>query len=248
VNESGTRLPVAILAGGLATRLRPLTETVPKILLTIAGKPFLDYQLASLREQNLCDVVVCAGFLGEKIQEEFGDGRRHGVRIRYSLDGPDLLGTGGAVRRALPLLGGSFFVLYGDSLLQVDYAAVASAFFHSGRSALMTVFKNRDQWDASNVEYADGEIKEYNKKQRTSRMTYIDYGLGVYRSSVFEAYPATVPFDLADVLQDLAARKELAGYEAENRFYEIGSFAGLEELTRVMEDKACPNGKVVQTD
>jgi NDP-sugar pyrophosphorylase family protein len=248
VNGSGTRLAVAILAGGLATRLRPLTQTVPKVLLRIAGRPFLDYQLASLREHNLCDVVVCAGFLGEKIQDEFGDGWRHGVRIRYSFDGPDLLGTGGAVRRALPLLGNSFFVLYGDSFLQIDYAAVASAFFQSGRSALLTDFRNHDQRDTSNVEFADGEIKEYNKKQPTSRLTYIDYGLSVYRSSVFEAYPATVPFDLADVLQELAARKELAGYEAQTRFYEIGSFAGLDELAKALEDKTCPNGKVAPVD
>jgi NDP-sugar pyrophosphorylase family protein len=243
VTGSLTSLPVAVLAGGLATRLRPLTETLPKILLTIAGRPFFDYQLANLREQNLRDVVVCAGFLGEKIQEEFGDGRRHGVRIRYSFDGPTLLGTGGAIRRALPLLGDAFFVLYGDSFLQIDYAAVASAFFRSGRGALMTVFRNQNQWDASNVEFADGEIKEYNKKESSSKMAYIDYGLGVYRSRVFEPYPATAPLDLADVLQDLVARKELAGYEAQTRFYEIGSFSGLEELTKALAEKASPNGK-----
>jgi NDP-sugar pyrophosphorylase family protein len=228
------RLPVAILAGGLATRLRPVTEALPKVLFKIADRHFLDYQVASLREQDLCDIVVCAGFLGEQIQESFGDGQRHGVQIRYSFDGPALLGTGGAIRRALPLLGDNFFVLYGDSYLQIDYAAVATAFLSSGRGALLTVFRNRNQWDTSNVEFADGEIKAYNKREPTSRMTYIDYGLSVYSSRVFDGYPADVPFDLADVLQDLVACGQLAGYEAQTRFYEIGSFAGIEALTEVL--------------
>jgi len=230
-------LPVAILAGGLATRLRPLTEKVPKALIPVAGRPFLDYQLTSLREQNLRDVVVCAGFLGERIQEEFGDGQRHEIRIRYSFDGPTLLGTGGAIRHALPLLGDAFFVLYGDSFLQIDYAAVADAFFRSGRSALMTVFENRNHWDNSNVEFTEPEIKAYDKKNRTPNMTYIDYGLTVYRSTVFEAYSAAAPLDLSDVLKDLATRKDLAGYEARTRFYEIGSLSGIDEFTQALTNE-----------
>jgi N-acetyl-alpha-D-muramate 1-phosphate uridylyltransferase len=243
-NHHRPRLPVAILAGGLATRLLPLSETLPKVLFEIAGKPFLDYQLAALREQNLNDIVVCAGYLGEKIQQTFGDGQRYGVHIRYSFDGPTLLGTGGAIRRALPLLGDNFFVLYGDSFLQIDYSAVAAAFFKSGRCALMTVFRNRNLWDNSNVEFADGQIKAYNKKERASTMTYIDYGLAVYSSRVFDVYPPESSFDLSDVLQDLVARNQLAGYEAQTRFYEIGSFAGLQDLMKALADDDSPNGHV----
>lgn len=242
MKEHQARLPVAILAGGLATRLRPIAETLPKALFKIVDRPFLEYQVSSLREQNLCDIVVCAGFLGEQIQETFGDGRRYGVQIRYSFDGPTLLGTGGAIRRALPLLGDNFFVLYGDSYLQIDYTAVATAFFSSGRDALLTVFRNRNQWDTSNVEFADGEIKAYDKKERTSRMTYIDYGLSVYSSRVFDSYPMDVSFDLADVLQDLVAVRQLAGYETQTRFYEIGSFAGIEALTEALTEVLTNNG------
>lgn len=227
-------LPVAILAGGLATRLRPLTETIPKVLLTIEGRPFFEYQLASLRRQNFLDIVVCAGYLGESIQEQFGDGRNYGVRLRYSFDGPELLGTGGALRRALPLLGDAFFVLYGDSFLQVDFAAVSDAFLRSGRRALMTVFKNQNQWDVSNVEFAEGEIKAYDKSNRTAAMTHIDYGLSVYRAGVFEKYPTGIKLDLSDIMRDLSARRELAGYEAKTRFYEIGSFAGIDDFTKAL--------------
>ena len=125
-------LPVAILAGGLATRLRPVTETVPKVLLEVAGKPFLEHQLAQFREQGVEEVVLCVGFLGETIQEQYGDGALMEYDISYSFDGPKLLGTGGAIRKALPLLGEAFFVMYGDSYLRIDFAEVERAFRRLG--------------------------------------------------------------------------------------------------------------------
>ena len=235
--EEQIDIPIAILAGGLATRLRPLTETVPKVLLEVAGKPFLEHQLAMLRGQGIRRVVLCLGFLGEQIQLKFGDGSAYGVDLLYSFDGPVLLGTGGAIRQAIPLLGETFFVLYGDSYLTIDFGLVARALAQSRKSALMTVFDNQNQWDASNVWFADGQIKLYDKSARIPEMRHIDYGLSVFHSSVFTAYSGGVPLDLANVLKDLAAKGDLAGYEANQRFYEIGSKSGLEELDRYLTDK-----------
>jgi NDP-sugar pyrophosphorylase family protein len=243
--STSVEMPVAILAGGLATRLRPLTETVPKVLLEVGGRPFLEHQLEMLREQGVKEVVLCVGFLGETIEERFGDGRSYGLRLRYSFDGPTLLGTGGAIRQALPLLGGAFFVMYGDSYLQIDLARVQSAFQQSHKPALMTVFHNRDQWDSSNVCFDSGEIKRYDKQARGPDMRHIDYGLSVFDSAVFKGYPRDVSLDLAEVMKGLADRGELAGYEAERRFYEIGSHAGLRELNELLSSRAGREAKVV---
>lgn len=227
-------IPVAILAGGLATRLRPITEKIPKVLVPIAGKPFLAHQLELLRQQGITRVVLCLGYLGEMVQREFGDGSAHGVQLDYSFDGPVLLGTGGALKRALPKLGEQFFVLYGDSYLPIPFAPIADFFERSGKLGLMTVYRNEGKYDTSNVVFGDGEIKVYDKKQRLPEMHHIDYGLSLFRREVFEHYPADKPFDLAEVMRDLVARKQLAGYEVKERFYEIGSHAGLEELNALL--------------
>jgi len=223
-------LPVAILAGGLATRLRPVTEKIPKLLVEVAGEPFFSHQLRLLKQSGLTQIVLCVGHLGEKIVERYGDGARWGVRLEYSFDGPKLLGTGGALIQALPQLGDAFYVLYGDSYLPVDYLAVGDFFLRSRRHGLMTVFENRDRYDASNVQFAKGEIRLYDKKTRTPAMHHIDYGLGVFRAEAFDGYARDAVVDLADVQQSLVARRQLAGYEVAQRFYEIGSPAGLNEL------------------
>jgi NDP-sugar pyrophosphorylase family protein len=140
-----------ILAGGLATRLRPLTERIPKALVEVVGRPFLEHQIELLKRNEITDIILCVGYLGEMIEQRYGNGDALGVRIRYSFDGARLLGTGGAIKKALPLLPDSFFVLYGDSYLPVDYQAVAAAFWKAGRPALMTVYANCDAWDTSNV-------------------------------------------------------------------------------------------------
>ncbi|MGH9694213.1 MAG: sugar phosphate nucleotidyltransferase, partial [Bryobacteraceae bacterium] len=162
--------PVVILCGGLATRLHPVTETIPKSLIPINGEPFLAHQLRLLRSRGIAEVVLCAGFLGETIRNFAGDGSRFGLRISYSFDGPVLLGTAGAIRRALPYLPETFFVLYGDSYLPCDYARVALAFDDSGKQGLMTVYRNQEQFDSSNVEYAGGRIVRYDKRQKTPAM------------------------------------------------------------------------------
>lgn len=235
MNVAPLDIPVALLAGGLATRLRPLTEKVPKVLLAVAGKPFLAHQLALLRARGIRRVVLCLGHLGEKVVEEFGDGRGTGVQLEYSFDGPVLLGTGGALRQALPWLGERFFVLYGDSYLTVPFAPIAEFFARSGRRGLMTVYRNEGRYDTSNVVFAEGEILVYDKQARPPEMRHIDYGLSLFHADVFTEYPAGQKFDLAEVMQKLVAQRQLAGYEVPERFHEIGSPAGLAELEALLQ-------------
>jgi N-acetyl-alpha-D-muramate 1-phosphate uridylyltransferase len=239
-------LGIAILAGGLATRMRPFTDSVPKVLLEVAGRPFAEHQIELLRENGVRDVVFCVGHLGDQVESAIGDGSRWGMRIGYAFDGPTLLGTGGAVRKAFPLLGEECLVLYGDAYLDCDYQAVASAFRRSGRAGLMTVFLNEDRWDRSNVIYDGGEITVYDKHRRTEGMRYIDYGLGALSARAFEPYPADEPLDLATVYQDLLARGELAACEVHQRFFEIGSPEGLAETSDYISSRRTPAaGRVI---
>lgn len=227
-------VPVAILAGGLATRLRPITEKIPKSLVSVAGEPFLAHQLRLLHSRGVRRAVMCVGYLGEMIEKEVGDGAAFGIELRYSFDGPKLLGTGGALRQALPMLGEEFFVLYGDSYLPIDYAAVLESFHTSGKPGLMTVFRNEGAWDTSNVHFENGRIVRYDKREKTPEMRHIDYGLGVFRAPVFAERAAGEAFDLADVQRGLVAKGELAGHEVFQRFYEVGSHAGLAELETIL--------------
>jgi N-acetyl-alpha-D-muramate 1-phosphate uridylyltransferase len=222
--------PVAILAGGLAKRLRPLTETIPKALVNVAGAPFVAHQLRLLHSAGLRRIVICAGYLGEMIAAKMGNGANLGLRIDYSFDGPRLLGTGGALKRALRLLGRRFLVLYGDSYLPIDYRKVVAAFAADDKMALMTVYRNQDRWDMSNVEFEAGRLLRYDKKHRTPEMHHIDYGLGILRAESLASWPDNEPFDLADVYGRLLSEKQLSGYEVKERFYEIGSAQGLAEL------------------
>jgi MurNAc alpha-1-phosphate uridylyltransferase len=220
--------PVAILAGGKATRLRPMTETIPKALVEIHGRPFIAWQLDWLRDQGAARVIVCAGYRGDQIRDVVGDGSAWGLQVEWLFDGPVLLGTAGALKRAVPRLGGPFFVLYGDSYLPIPWRPVQEAFDASGKLALMTVFRNDGQFDRSNVEFADGRILRYDKQTITPRMRHIDYGLGLFAPAAFDTVPDGQPADLAVLYGELLARHELAACEVHERFYEIGSFEGIE--------------------
>jgi len=209
--------------------MRPLTERVPKVLLEVAGRPFAEHQLRLLRDAGVTDVVFCLGYLGEMVEQAIGDGSRFGVSVRYSYDGDQLCGTGGALIRALPLLGDAFLVMYGDSYLDCDYGAVERLFLASGKLGLMAVIRNEGRWDKSNVLFENGRLVRYDKKNRTPDMQYIDYGLGALHREALKAYPAGAVVDLADVYHDLSLRNELAGFEMHERFYEIGSPKGLRE-------------------
>lgn len=234
--------PLALLAGGLATRLRPLTETIPKSLVNVADEPFIGHQLRLLTREGVTEIVICTGHLGERIEAYVGDGSRWGCHVRYSADGDRPLGTGGALRRALPLLGERFFVMYGDSYLNIHFRPVYEAFCRSGLPALMTVFRNEGCWDSSNVEFADGVIRCYDKADRTPAMRHIDYGLGGFEAHVVRACPANTPFDLADLYRDLVQRRLLAGCEVHQRFYEIGSPAGLAETDAFLRRVSAARG------
>ena len=222
-------LPVAILAGGLATRLRPITEKIPKSLVEVGGEPFIVRQLDYLHSQKICEVVLCVGHLGEMIQAVVGDGSRFGIAVSYSMDGPAPLGTGGALRRAAGLLGEASFVLYGDSYLPVDFNAIEAEFRASNAPALMTVLYNRDRWDKSNVLFVDGKLLEYNKEAPRPDFAFIDYGLTIVTRRVLESCPANEQFDLATLYHELSLHGRLHGYQVFQRFYEIGSPNGLKE-------------------
>jgi NDP-sugar pyrophosphorylase family protein len=221
--------PVALLAGGLATRLRPITQTIPKALIAVAGRPFVDHQLDLLYRNGIRRVVLCLGHLGEQIERHLGDGAARGMELRYSFDGPTLLGTGGALRHALPLLGEAFWVLYGDSYLDIDYRAVFDTFAASGKLGLMTALRNDDRWDRSNLVFRDGRPVCYSKRSVAPEMHHIDYGISLLRSEAIGRLPADRPADLADLFSELVAEGQMAGFEVTHRFYEIGSPRGLEE-------------------
>ena len=223
-----------ILAGGLATRLRPITEKIPKALVEIGGRPFIDHQLRLLHSHGIRRVVISAWYRGDMIRDYVGDGSQLDIQVDYVFDGDSPLGTGGAIRKALPLLTSSFFVIYGDSYLPCDYASIQAHFETGGFPALMTVYRNLGKWDTSNVEMTDGRIVQYDKKSESPRMEYIDYGLGLFVPSVFDDLQERQPADLAEIYQKLVAEKKLLAYDVPQRFYEIGSFDGLRELDDIL--------------
>ena len=231
-------VPVAILAGGRATRLGPLAADVPKALIPVAGRPFVDHQLHLLQRKGVRKVVFCVGHLGGQIEAHVGDGARFDLHVRYSYDGARLLGTGGAVRQALPMLGPLCYVIYGDSYLDIDYAAVLDHFQGRTEPALMTVFRNGGRWDTSNVYFRDGEVVRYDKRQPDREMAYIDYGASLYRASALAQIPPDEPYDLGDLSHALAAEGLLAGYEVLQRFYEVGSVSGIHETEAYLRANA----------
>ena len=230
-------IPVALLAGGLATRLKPITETIPKALVEVAGKSFIDWQLEDFTRQGIRKVIICTGHLGEKIQEHVGDGSRYELEVIYSHDGPELRGTGGALKNALPHLPENFFVVYGDSFLPVDYGRIERAFYASDKIGLMTIIENGDLWEKSNVQYTNGRLIEYNKNLPRPDMRYVDYGISVLSSKTLREQESSDYFDLADLYHNLSIQDLLAGYLVYNRFYEIGSHAGLKETEQFLISK-----------
>ena len=226
-----------ILAGGLATRMRPLTETIPKAMLPVEGRPFIDHQLAWLGAHGVTEVVLSVGYLGEAIQAHVGDGARYGLSARVVNEGANLRGTAGAVRLAFDegVLEERFLLTYGDSFLPIDFAAVFRHFEASGAPALMTVYRNQGRWDTSNVIF-DGRMVTLYDKQRKTRppedFTFIDYGLSALtRQAVEQRIPAGQKADLSDLFHALSLRGELCGWESPERFYEIGSPQGLADFS-----------------
>jgi len=220
--------PVLILAGGKATRLGNISQSIPKALVAVAGRPFIDFQLDGLASQGIREVILCVGHFADQIRNHVGNGSKYGLRVEYSEDGPAPRGTGGAVRNALPLVGEGCWILYGDSLLDVEYQQVFPALADAALG-LMTVYGNDNLFDSSNVHFRNGRLVKYSKTARTPDMTHIDYGLSLLRVEAIRRIPENRQTDLAELYSSLTAAGEMVGYEVTRRFYEIGSPAGLQE-------------------
>jgi NDP-sugar pyrophosphorylase family protein len=229
-----------ILAGGLGTRMRPATCTVPKALLPVAGAPFADHQLRWLAAEGVDRVVMSIGYKGDLIRGHVGSGRRFGLRVDYVDEGDHLMGTGGALRLALEqqALPAAFLVLYGDSFLPISIRKVWKAFIQGRDPALMTVLRNEGRWDRSNVCYSDGRVHLYDKRTQRGDMHFIDYGLSVLDRDVISEVPAGVRYDLADLFHKLSTSGRLAGLEVYERFYEIGSPTGLADLEALLAQRS----------
>jgi NDP-sugar pyrophosphorylase family protein len=230
-------VPVAILAGGLATRLGATVAALPKALVPVAGRPFIDHQLGLLREAGVRRVVLCIQHFASAIEAHLGDGSAHGLSIAYARDGERLLGTGGALRRALPLLGDACFVLYGDSYLEVPLAPLVESLERSGAWGVMTVLANGGRWDRSNALVEEGRLVRYDKRAPSPGMAHIDYGLALLRREAIARVPAETSYDLSDLYRDLVDEGRMIGFEVTRRFYEIGSPEGLAETRAYLEQR-----------
>ncbi len=226
---------MVILAGGLATRMRPLTLNLPKSLLQIKGLPFLAYQLELLKEYEIKDVLLCVGYKGELIKDYFGDGKKFGVNLSYSFDGEKLLGTAGALKKAYKLLEENFFLMYGDSYLPYDYLKIEESFKRSNKLSLMVAYKNQNRFDQSNLLISQGLVKVYDKTLRGENLEYIDAGLSILKKEVLNLIPEDEPYDLQELYRTLISEEEMSAYEAKQRFYQIGSFEGFEEFKNLVE-------------
>lgn len=233
-------MQIVIMSGGLSTRLGPLTSRIPKAMVDVRGRPFLEHQLELLKRHGVDDVVLCVGHLSETIESHFGDGKRLGLRIRYSHDGPQLLGTAGALKRASRLLDQAFLMLDGDTYLPVDYRDVWAHFEYRRKAALMVVYKNKDRYDKSNVAVEAGLVKTYDRSRTATGLESIHAGLSVLTHETLALIPDGRPSGQDEMWAQLIARGELAAYETDQRFYEIGSVSGLEEFRRLAEP-----GKVI---
>ncbi|MBM4030036.1 MAG: nucleotidyl transferase [Planctomycetes bacterium] len=223
-------MQAVILAGGLGTRLRPLTDTIPKAMVPVCGRPFLEYQIELLARCGVKDLIICLGHLGHMIEDHFGDGTKFGISIRYGRERHRLLGTAGAVKNVITMLRDAFFVVYGDSYAPVEFADVMAYFERHNRLGLMVVLRNEDRWDRSNVIVQDNLVAVYDKQQKLPGMDYIDHGVSLFRRKAFAFIPPGVVADLAVIHRHLVDRRELLAYETTNRFYQIGTPEGLAEF------------------
>jgi len=225
-------MQIVILCGGEATRLYPLTKKIPKSMIKIGDKPFLEHQLDLLKKNRIFDIVLCVGYKAEQIKKYFGDGRKFGVRIKYSSDKKRLLGTGGALKKAENFLEDSFMAMWGDSYLPFNFQKAIKFFKKFDKLGLMTVYKNMDRYEPSNVEVKDNLVKFYSKKRKTKKMKYIDYGVSIFKKEVLKFVPKNKVYDLSQLQQLLIKKRELLACPVEKRFYQIGSPEGLKEFKK----------------
>jgi MurNAc alpha-1-phosphate uridylyltransferase len=232
--------PIVILAGGLAKRLRPITEKIPKSLIEINGVPFVYHQLELLEKKGFKNMHFCLGFLGEQVEKVVKESEYFKrLSISFSYDGNTLLGTGGTIRKIINQLPEYFFVTYGDSYLDIDFNDIQEIFESKKQNynSLMTVYKNKDLFDTSNVIFENGLIGLYSKLRKDSRMAHIDYGIGILSNKSMDIYDNNIIFDLGELYENLSLKRELYGYEVFQRFYEIGSLQGIEDLSNYLKIK-----------
>ena len=230
-------MQIVILCGGLATRLRPVTEKIPKSMIKIEGKLFLEYQLNLLKKNNIFDMIFCIGDKGEQIEDYFGNGSRFGIKIEYSREKEELLGTGGALKQAESLLDEVFLVIYGDSYLPFNFKVAIDYFNKFNKLGLMTVYKNQDLSGGNNVVVKDNLVKQYNKENPREEMGYIDYGVSIFRKKALEFLPENTHCDLSQLHLSLIKKDQLLAFESKIRFYEVGSFSGIEEFKKYIKNE-----------
>lgn len=228
-------MQIVILCGGLATHLRPLTEKIPKSMVKIGEKPFLEHQLELLKKNNISDIILCIGYKGKEIENYFGEGKKFGVKIRYSKEKEKLLGTGGALKKAENLLNDVFLVMYGDSYLPFDFRAAIDYFNKFDKFSLMTVYRNQNRYQKSNILVEDNLVKRYDKENPTKEMEYIDYGVSIFRKKALKFIPTNQVCDLSQLHKALIKRNQLLAFESKVRFYTIGSFKELEEFKKYIK-------------
>lgn len=222
-------MQLVILCGGLATRLGLLAKKIPKSMILVDGKPFLEYQIEYAKQFGINDIVLCVGHISNYIENYFDDGHAFGVSIRYSYDGDKLLGPIGALKRASSYLDDVFFSLYGDSFVFVDYKNMYDVFFKKNKIGMMSVFQNFDKTDSSNLVVCDGRVVKYNN-EKTKDMTFIDYGVSIFRKKALDFIPKNIFFSTKDFYSKLVDLNELLAYEMKKRFYHIGNPSALKEF------------------
>lgn len=236
-------MQVAILAGGLGTRLRPLTGAVPKPMVRVAGRPFLEHEIRLLKERGIRDYVLCVGYLGEQVEAYFRDGKRWGVRVEYSHDGPRLVGPAGALKRAEPLLQERFFVTYGDAYLRTDYRRMMRALVGSGKLGVMAVFHNRNRFGRSDLVVEGRQVLRYDKKRAVPEMEWVNFGVSALDRRALALIPAGRACGEEEFYGELIRRGQLGAFPVRNRFYEIGTQASLEEFERFILKRAGPRSR-----
>ena len=229
-------MQAAVLVGGLGTRLGALTRTVPKPMLLVNGKPFLEHEIGLLKRSGIDDLVLCVGHLGEKVEGHFGDGSKWGVRVRYSYDGPKLMGPAGALKRAEPLLEDRFFVTYGDAYLRADYRKLMKALVESGKLGAMAVYENHDRFGKSDVVVEAGQVVRYDKKGGEG-MDWVNFGVSALTRRALAFIPAGKACGEEEFYGELIKRHELLAFPVDERFYEIGSPSSLEEFARFISSQ-----------
>lgn len=235
-------MQVVVLLGGLGTRLRGRYPDLPKPMVDVHGRPFIYYQLQLMKWSGLRDFVFCVGHKGEIIKSLFKDGRKLGINIKYSFDGEEPLGTGGAIKKATPLLKKDFMVVYGDSYMDVNYTEIISAYHkfkkEKKQKSLMVVFRNKNRYDKSNVVFRNGVLLRYDKNNRHRDAEHIDYGISILDKNLLGIIPRNEYFDLSEAYAIFVRKGLMAGYEVKNRFYEIGTPDSLEEFKRFIFKRA----------